>query len=748
MWEAMQRLYPAEPIATLSPRAFFSAEANGSVRITLQRSKEYEEHLKQGLKALAVAYPTETRQLLDEFRLSADTDKEVDLCDLLFQLKGAEMLPCLVFNLNTFEAMRIFKHVVAGVEWRQKQAHPNYYSELKAAAAHKVSFAKSTVKATGGNRKALEDLQKDGESDAQPEGDVDTFKPHPNFRFGKSLIHDELMELCAEMEEFDGFEKKDKHPMRRCKGPSLAILQHALMRGLRRGIGLFTKETVFPAYRRAVQRLASQGKLSVVIADGALAFGVNMPFRTCVFAGEMGGKLDVLMAQQMAGRAGRRGLDTQGHLVFAGANAGFIRELIVGHVADVRGGDPKYDTQYLQGVLSTRHVGISRVAAIAGQSLLEHIVERRDGSAVTNPPPPADAAAPPPADAAAETNLAANFALEESKRMMVDLGFLEELPRGRVRPAHSRHHLSMVWELRTNVQESICLGRLLPQILQEVEELQRLQLAQLPGVNAKQRTNLLVPVFFSLLLQLVDRTEHVPSGDAGALPPMHEHPYFSSSRRNLRDLMERWSGIFEADYNSYPPRLVHVRSPVPPGTPLDSALLQCVLDRSYILRQTAATQQALKRRLWHVGSILKTMHNTLWPCNEYFEVLAAVLRASFSHLRYLDTELMRAETDVPCVCDSGSEKRVYDDELSMPQKPAVAEPWCDARAEDRLRSDSSDADEAGWSSGDTSQEEDNDEKELEEVDMKSAIAAVVAKRPVGAGGQVEAMQDQLSAADD
>ena len=82
----------------------------------------------------------------------------------------------------------------------------------------------------------------------------------------------------------------------------------------------------------------------------------------------------------------------------------------------------------------------------------------------------------------------------------------------------------MVWELRTNVQESVCLGRLLPQILEEVRELQRQQLVQLRGVKAKQRTNLLVPVFFSLLLQLVDRTPHVPSGDADALPPMHEQP--------------------------------------------------------------------------------------------------------------------------------------------------------------------------------------------------------------------------------
>ena len=64
--------------------------------------------------------------------------------------------------------------------------------------------------------------------------------------------------------------------------------------------------------------LVSLGKLGVVISDNSLAFGVNMPFRTCIFCGEMEGRLTPLMAQQMSGRAGRRGLDTQGNLIYAG----------------------------------------------------------------------------------------------------------------------------------------------------------------------------------------------------------------------------------------------------------------------------------------------------------------------------------------------------------------------------------------------------------------------------------------------
>lgn len=45
-----------------------------------------------------------------------------------------------------------------------------------------------------------------------------------------------------------------------------------------------------------------QGKLAVVFSDESLAFGVNMPFRTCTFVEDTPGMLDSLMAAQMSGK--------------------------------------------------------------------------------------------------------------------------------------------------------------------------------------------------------------------------------------------------------------------------------------------------------------------------------------------------------------------------------------------------------------------------------------------------------------
>ena len=81
-------------------------------------------------------------------------------------------------------------------------------------------------------------------------------------------------------------------------------------------LSLLLTPTLVSHYNRSKKHFLSctlgKGKLAVVVSDDSLAFGVNMPFRTCIFTGEMSGELTPLMAQQMSGRAGRRGLDTQG----------------------------------------------------------------------------------------------------------------------------------------------------------------------------------------------------------------------------------------------------------------------------------------------------------------------------------------------------------------------------------------------------------------------------------------------------
>jgi ATP-dependent RNA helicase HelY len=88
----------------------------------------------------------------------------------------------------------------------------------------------------------------------------------------------------------------------------------------RKGIG-FHHAGLLPLLKQLVELLFSRGLMQVVFATDTLALGVNMPARTVV-VGRMskwdGRRRRVLIPnefQQMAGRAGRRGMDAFGHVV-------------------------------------------------------------------------------------------------------------------------------------------------------------------------------------------------------------------------------------------------------------------------------------------------------------------------------------------------------------------------------------------------------------------------------------------------
>ncbi len=93
-----------------------------------------------------------------------------------------------------------------------------------------------------------------------------------------------------------------------------------LARFIPHGIGVH-HAGMLPKYRLLVEKLAQKGLLKIICGTDTLGVGVNIPLRTvlftqlCKFDGNKVRILSVRDFHQIAGRAGRRGFDTQGSVV-------------------------------------------------------------------------------------------------------------------------------------------------------------------------------------------------------------------------------------------------------------------------------------------------------------------------------------------------------------------------------------------------------------------------------------------------
>lgn len=119
-----------------------------------------------------------------------------------------------------------------------------------------------------------------------------------------------------------------------------------LIDGLMRGIGVH-HAGLNRKYRYCVEMLFRKGYLRVVIATGTLALGINMPCKTVVFSGDSV-FLTALNFRQAAGRAGRRGFDMLGNVVFHGVSLSKVHKLISSRLPDLNGHFPITTTLVLR----------------------------------------------------------------------------------------------------------------------------------------------------------------------------------------------------------------------------------------------------------------------------------------------------------------------------------------------------------------------------------------------------------------
>jgi len=384
---------------------------------------------------------------------------------------------------------------------------------------------------------------------------------------------------------------------------------HPLIRGLRRGIGIYI-EGLPSSYLRTLQSFAQQGRLGLVLSDELLAYGVNMPFRTCIFYGDPGADwLTPLIHQQMAGRAGRRGLDRQGHLIYAGFEPKRLQSLLRGQLPDVVGRFPLYPTIPLQLEMNKRYFGDSKPGCLTTQRMNEicstPLAEFIQGRKIEN-----------------YYNVA--------EQWIEELGVLKH-------PESSYKHLviELIWDLRQFLPESFCIEFLLDYIIRTYKD----QVFQEKDADLNQQVQI-----FLVFCSIVSRTPYDPNAlkkyksslDSDALKslewiqplpaPLAPHEEYTE----LLDLIKQSQDRIKNSNLPYKENIL-----LPHGdSELDNLAFSSFVRNKIDPSLPTPLQHECRKRIWAIGEVMRICSNTLGRAAELMTV-QNLIRKCFIRIRYI-----------------------------------------------------------------------------------------------------------------
>lgn len=264
-------------------------------------------------------------------------------------LDQAQNLPAIIFNFSRKEIDRMINKL--SQELKDQQWHKYYGTEEAAYKSKKIM-----EKRQADYKKRMETFEQAQKAKSSKKQEGTAARKQADEGEGRSVakteavssMEDELMEepekpidIAEEIDmEFTFHSPKALGQWSQDINDMLKALRDkgvakSLIDAMRRGIGMH-HEGCRKNYRDAVEILFRRGYLRVVFATGTLALGINMPCRATVFCGESL-ELNGLMYRQMSGRAGRRGFDLQGQVVFLDMAFAKVRRLVASDLSSLTG---------------------------------------------------------------------------------------------------------------------------------------------------------------------------------------------------------------------------------------------------------------------------------------------------------------------------------------------------------------------------------------------------------------------------
>ncbi len=362
-WKSLTKIMDEEDLPDkLDPEVFFKEVK----RITLDNSKNYETALKTYLST--ELDKERLTQLLDQHKkIDSVPTSKFNIVKLLMDLKNKDMFPCITFNTNTVMCQELFTKIVKGLEEEEGIYFPCHYDNLE----HRHELYNNYIEKRQKFSAELKESEKEARLMKFDKAELQQYQKDITERYDKnietltkfstnpSVLKVQLRHLKQEYNnilesddigETDLFEKCPEYcfthdPMKSDRIRKIKRMisrkmnmkvdyTNIMLQGLKRGIGIYTKDLP-DVYLRIVQELAQNKELGVVISDESLALGINMPFRTSIMCGwKDHHTIPPLLFQQMSGRAGRRGLDSEGHVIFANV---YWKDIMKGEMEEMIG---------------------------------------------------------------------------------------------------------------------------------------------------------------------------------------------------------------------------------------------------------------------------------------------------------------------------------------------------------------------------------------------------------------------------
>eukprot|EP01054_Gregarina_sp_Poly1_P009576 Gregarina_sp_Poly_1__9575@NODE_604_length_7213_cov_176_066331_g464_i0_p1_GENE_NODE_604_length_7213_cov_176_066331_g464_i0NODE_604_length_7213_cov_176_066331_g464_i0_p1_ORF_typecomplete_len2087_score368_84DEAD/PF00270_29/1_3e20ResIII/PF04851_15/4_6e12Helicase_C/PF00271_31/8_2e03Helicase_C/PF00271_31/6_8e06DUF5087/PF17006_5/0_095AAA_19/PF13245_6/4_8AAA_19/PF13245_6/3_4e02_NODE_604_length_7213_cov_176_066331_g464_i08957155 len=300
------------------------------------------------LDAVTGASAEGTQTLGDELGASSHVRSDqffndpTEFLRLIRDLEARRLMPALVFNFNRAFASRLLYRVASKLI---DDHHNKFYGTPEAAAKTKLINKKrqDEYKAMLATREQAEKWKSLSKEQREEQGiDEQLFAeltgPLPPAPTDIAEDHDPEFFL-TDRRTYISSQEEFAEIIRMCRLEWLVKdrkVPQILMESLKRGLGLY-HDALNREYRRAVELLFRMRYLRVVVSDVSLSMGVNMPCKTTVFAGDSS-LLTPLLFRQTAGRAGRRGFDSLGHVVFWEFPFKKIRRLLCSKLPVLSGG--------------------------------------------------------------------------------------------------------------------------------------------------------------------------------------------------------------------------------------------------------------------------------------------------------------------------------------------------------------------------------------------------------------------------